>query len=204
MSPLSTLYRHSLALLTDLYQLTMAYGYWKSGRHEREAVFHLYFRKNPFGGPFALAAGLDRVIEFITRFQFSSSDLAFLRELRLDAAQGPLWEPDFLDYLGELRLDCSLDAVPEGTVVFAHEPVLRVRGELLQCQLLETPLLNFLNFPTLIATKAARICQAAAGDPVLEFGLRRAQGIDGALSASRAAYIGGCSATSNLLAAKFF
>ena len=97
MSPLSTLYRHSLALLTDLYQLTMAYGYWKSGRHEREAVFHLYFRKNPFGGPFALAAGLDRVIEFITRFQFSSSDLAFLRELRLDAAQGPLWEPDFLD-----------------------------------------------------------------------------------------------------------
>ena len=204
MSPLSTLYRHSLALLTDLYQLTMAYGYWKSGRHEREAVFHLYFRKNPFGGPFALAAGLDRVIEFITRFQFSSSDLAFLRELRLDAGQGPLWEPDFLDYLGELRLDCSLDAVPEGTVVFAHEPVLRVRGELLQCQLLETPLLNFLNFPTLIATKAARICQAAAGDPVLEFGLRRAQGIDGALSASRAAYIGGCSATSNLLAAKFF
>ena len=204
MSPLSTLYHHSLALLTDLYQLTMAYGYWKSGRHEREAVFHLYFRKNPFEGPFALAAGLDRVIEFITRFQFSSSDLAFLRELRLDATQGPLWEPDFLDYLGELRLDCSLDAVPEGTVVFAHEPVLRVRGELLQCQLLETPLLNFLNFPTLIATKAARICQAAAGDPVLEFGLRRAQGIDGALSASRAAYIGGCSATSNLLAAKLF
>ena len=204
MSPLSTLYRHSLALLTDLYQLTMTYGYWKSGRHEREAVFHLYFRKNPFGGPFALAAGLDRVIEFITRFQFSSSDLAFLRELRLDTAQGPLWEPDFLDYLGELRFECSLDAVPEGTVVFAHEPVLRVRGPLLQCQLLETPLLNFLNFPTLIATKAARVCQAAAGDPVLEFGLRRAQGIDGALSASRAAYIGGCSATSNLLAAKLF
>ena len=204
MSPLSTLYRHSLALLTDLYQLTMAYGYWKSGRHEREAVFHLYFRKNPFEGPFALAAGLDRVIEFITQFQFSSSDLAFLRELRLDAAQGPLWEPDFLDYLEELRLDCSLDAVPEGTVVFAHEPVLRVRGPLLQCQLLETPLLNFLNFPTLIATKAARVCQAAAGDSVLEFGLRRAQGIDGALSASRAAYIGGCSATSNLLAAKLF
>ena len=204
MSPLSTLYRHSLALLTDLYQLTMAYGYWKAGRHEREAVFHLYFRRNPFGGSFALTAGLDRVIEFLSSFQFSSSDLAYLRDLRLDGAQGSLWEPAFLDYLGELHFDGSLEAVPEGRVVFANEPLVQVRGPLLQCQLLETPLLNFLNFPTLIATRAARVCQAAAGEPVLEFGLRRAPGIDGALSASRAAYIGGCSATSNVLAAKLF
>ncbi len=204
MSPLGTIYRHSLALLTDLYQLTMAYGYWKSGRHEREAVFHLYFRKNPFGGPFALAAGLDRVVDFITRFRFSSGDLAFLREFGLDGERGPFWEPEFLGYLAGLRLECSLEAVPEGTIVFANEPLVQVRGSLLQCQLLETPLLNFLNFPTLIATKAARICRAAAGDSVLEFGLRRAQGVDGALSASRAAYIGGCAATSNVLASRLF
>src|SRR5262249_51138608 len=114
----------------------------------------------------------------------------------------PLFEPAFLDFLGGLRLRCDVDAVPEGTVVFPHEPIVRVQGPILHGQLLETPLLNLLNFSTLVATKAARVCLAARGDAVVEFGLRRAQGVDGALTASRAAYVGGCAATSNVLAGK--
>src|SRR5206468_8715636 len=114
----------------------------------------------------------------------------------------PLFSVDFLTSLVELKLACDVDAIPEGTVVFANEPLIRVTGPILHCQLLETTLLNLINFPTLIATKAARICHAARGEPVLEFGLRRAQGVDGALAASRAAYIGGCVATSNVMAGK--
>jgi nicotinate phosphoribosyltransferase len=197
------LYNGSLALLTDLYQLTMAYGYWKAGVADRETVFHLFFRRHPFGGGFSVVCGLEYVIDFLAHFQFAEDDLAYLATLTGNDDKR-LFDDDFLGFLRDLRFDCDVDAAPEGTVVFPHEPLVRVRGKIIPCQILETPLLNMINFQTLIATKAARICLATGGDPVLEFGLRRAQGIDGALAASRAAYIGGCSATSNLLAGKYF
>jgi len=200
---LSHIYRHSLALLTDLYQLTMAYGYWKNGIAEREAVFHLIFRKSPFGGQFAIACGLSYVVDFLRSLQFTDEDCQYLASLAGTDGQ-PLFEPAFLDYLRDMDFRCDVDAVSEGTVMFAYEPLVRVRGPLLQCQLIETSLLNMVNFQTLIATKAARVCQAARGKPVLEFGLRRAQGIDGGLAASRAAFVGGCAGTSNVLAGKLF
>jgi len=200
---LAEVYRASLSLLTDLYQLTMACAYWKSGVHRREAVFHLFFRRPPFGGGYTVACGLGPAIEFLERFRFDDSDLAYLAGLRGPDGQ-PLFDPAFLDFLRTLSLAIDVDAVPEGTVVFPHEPLLRVRGPILQAQLVETPLLTLLGFPTLVATKAARIVEAARGQPVLEFGLRRAQGIDGGLTASRAAYVGGCAATSNVLAGKLF
>ena len=191
------------ALLTDLYQLTMAYGYWKSGRAEREAVFHLFFRKAPFQSGFTLAAGLATAIDFLKAFRFTEADLEFLATLTGNDSQ-PLFEAGFLEYLRTLQFACDVDAIPEGTVAFPHEPLLRIKGPILQCQLLETALLNLVNFQSLIATKAVRVCLATHGEPVMEFGLRRAQGVDGALAASRAAYIGGCAATSNVLAGKMF
>ena len=199
----SQLYQPSLALLTDLYQLTMAYGYWKSGLTQKEAVFSLFFRKQPFQGGFSIACGLDYVIDLLSSLTFTAEDTAYLAELR-GTDNTPLFDHAFLNYLQHMQFACHVDAMPEGTLVFPHEPLIRVQGPLLQCQLIETALLNIINFQTLIATKAARICLAAQGDPVLEFGLRRAQGIDGALTASRAAYIGGCAATSNVLAGKLF
>jgi nicotinate phosphoribosyltransferase len=201
MGLLGTLYRPSLSLLTDLYQITMAYGYWKNGMAEHEAVFHLFFRKTPFKGGYAIAAGLEQAVELIESFRFTEEDCSYLASLTGNDGL-PLFETGFLDYLEQNPPRIDLDAVPEGTVVFGQEPLLRVRGSLISCQLLETPLLTILNFQTLIATKSSRVCMAAQGDPVLEFGLRRAQGIDGGISASRAAYIGGCSATSNVLAGR--
>jgi nicotinate phosphoribosyltransferase len=189
------------ALLTDLYQLTMAHGYFRSGRLRDEAVFHLFFRQHPFQGGYAIAAGLEAVVDFVEGFRFEADDVQYLATLA-EQDGGPAFGADFLDFLRTLRLRVDIDAVPEGTLVFANEPLLRVRGRLLEAQLLETALLNLVNFQTLVATKAARVCQAAGDQPVLEFGLRRAQGVDGALSASRAAFIGGCSATSNVLAGK--
>lgn len=191
------------ALLTDFYQLTMAYGYWRLGMQDQEAVFHLIFRSSPFKGKYTLNCGLATVIEYLQNWHFSADDIAYLATLR-NVRDEQIFPVEFLDYLANLRFTGDLDAIPEGTVVFAQEPLLRIQGPLLQCQLLETPLLNILNFQTLIATKAARVCQVAAGDPVIEFGMRRAQGPDGALSASRAAYIGGCTATSNTLAGKLY
>lgn len=187
------------ALLTDLYQLTMAHGYYRAGRARDRAVFNLFFRKVPFNGGYAVAAGLDTVVELVEQFRFEPDELEYLGSLRGDDGSA-LLEPDFLEYLRTLRLGIDLYAVPEGTLVFANEPLLRVHGSLIEAQLLETVLLNTINFQTLIATKAARVCDAARGEPVLEFGLRRAQGADGALSASRAAFIGGAAATSNVLA----
>lgn len=195
--------KNSISLLTDLYQLTMAYGYWKAGRAEEEAVFHLFFRKNPFKGGYAIAAGLEAAVEFLEAFRFDQSDLDYLSELKGNDGL-PLFEQVFLDYLGEMEFSYEVMAVPEGSLCFPHEPLLRIRGPVIQCQVLETPLLNIINFQTLIATKSSRICRSAQGDSVLEFGLRRAQGIDGGLSASRAAYIGGCHATSNVLAGKMY
>jgi nicotinate phosphoribosyltransferase len=203
MNALSSLYRPSLALLTDLYQLTMAYAHWKTGSYRKEAVFHLYFRNNPFGGGFTVACGFARAKEFITDFRFVDDDLAYLRTLTGQDGER-LFDEGFLDYLRALKLECDIDAVDEGRIVFPSTPLIRVRGPIIAAQLLETPLLNIINFETLIATKAARIAIAARGEPVMEFGLRRAQGIDGALAASRAAYIGGCSATSNVLAGRMF
>jgi nicotinate phosphoribosyltransferase len=203
MNPLATLYRPSLSLLTDLYQLTMAYGYWKNGMAEREAVFHLFFRSNPFKGGYAIAAGLEYAVGLMEGFHFPADDLAYLATLTGNDGK-PLFEAGFLDFLGKAGFECTVEAIPEGTIVFPHQPLLRIRGPLYQCQLLETSLLTVINFQTLIATKSARVCRAAAGDTVMEFGLRRAQGIDGGLSASRAAYVGGCHATSNVLAGKLF
>lgn len=191
-------------LLTDLYQLTMAYGYWKLGLHEREAVFHQIFRKHPFGGNYAVACGLATVVDFLNHWRFHEDDIEYLRGLRMPTNRQALFTEDFLSYLKTLRFTCDLDAVQEGTVVFANEPLLRIKGPLIQGQLLESTLLNIINFQTLIATKASRVCQVANGESILEFGLRRAQGPDGALSASRAAYIGGCDATSNVLAGKLY
>ncbi|MEM7474256.1 MAG: nicotinate phosphoribosyltransferase [Planctomycetota bacterium] len=199
----SPLYGHSLALLTDLYQLTMSYGYWKTGGASKDAVFHLFYRKNPFRGGYAIACGLAPIVEILQAFQFCKSDIEYLGSLTGNDGK-PLFEAAFLRELEEMEFSCDIDAVPEGTVVFPHEPLLRVRGPIIQCQILETFLLNVINFQTLIATQSARICSAAGDDPVLEFGLRRAQGIDGGLSASRAAYVGGCAATSNVLAGKLY
>src|SRR5258708_1256066 len=167
----------SLALLTDLYQLTMACAYWKSGTADREAAFHLCFRSPPFKSGSAIACGLGAAIEYLRDFQFQDSDLAYLGTV-LGHDKKPLFELAFLDYLRQLRFACDVDAMPEGTVVFPHEPLLRVQGPILHAQIVETALLNFLNFQSLIATKAARICLAARGQPVVEFGLRRAPGID--------------------------
>jgi nicotinate phosphoribosyltransferase len=203
MGTLNRLYKPSLALLTDLYELTMAYGYWKTGVADWEAVFHLFFRGNPFQGGFTVAAGLATVVDYLEALHYDEEDLAYLAELTGNDGRR-LFEPEFLSYLGRIVLACDIDAVPEGTVVFPHEPLIRVKGPLLQAQVLETALLNMVNFQTLIATKAARVVLATGGEPVLEFGLRRAQGIDGALSASRAAYIGGCAGTSNVLAGRLF
>ena len=197
------LYVNSLSLLTDLYQLTMAYGYWKQGHSDKEAAFHLFFRKNPFQGGYVVTAGQQLVAEYLRDFSFSKDDVAYLATIEGNDGVA-LFSLEFLSYLEELELTVDVDAMPEGTVAFPHQPLIRVKGPILQCQLLETALLNIVNFQTLIATKAARICRAAGDNPVLEFGLRRAQGIDGGLSASRAAYVGGCAATSNLLAGKHF
>ncbi|GAB4279644.1 MAG: nicotinate phosphoribosyltransferase [Candidatus Rifleibacteriota bacterium] len=193
----------SLSLLTDLYQLTMAYGYWKTNHTDKQGIFNLFFRKNPFNSGYTIACGLEQALELLSHFRFDSSDIDYLSTLKGND-NSDLFDKGFLDYLANMEFCCDVEAVEEGTVVFPHEPMLRITGPIIQCQILETPLLNILNFQSLIATKAARICQAAGGQPVLEFGLRRAQGINGALSASRAAYIGGCNSTSNVLAGKLF
>lgn len=190
----------SLALLTDLYQLTMAYAHWKEGR-QQDAAFHLHFRKAPFAGGFTIACGLEPLVRYIESFGFDESDVSYLGTLE-GADRKPLFDSGFLAYLRDLKLSVDIDAVPEGTVVFPLQPLVRVTGPLIHCQLLETALLNIINFQSLVATKAARVCLATRGEPVLEFGLRRAQGPDGGLSASRAAYIGGVASTSNLLAGK--
>jgi len=191
------------ALLTDLYQLTMAQGYWRQGWADRRAVFHLFFRRAPFGGRFAVACGMEAVVEFLKRWRFTEEDLGYLAILKAPDGR-PLFCPEFLDYLAGLRFEGEVLAVREGTIIFAHEPFLRVQAGLLVSQLLETPLLNLVGFPTLVATKAARVARAAHPDPVIEFGLRRAQGFEAALIAARATYIGGCVGTSHVLAGKLW
>jgi nicotinate phosphoribosyltransferase len=199
----STIYRPSLALLTDFYELTMAQAYFASGMAETPAVFNLFFRKAPFGGGYTVACGLAAVTDFIEHFGFDAQDLAFL-SAQVDDRGAPLFTSAFLEYLGDLKLTLDVDAIPEGTVVFPQEPLVRVRGPLAQAQLVETALLTLINYSSLVATKAAGVVLAAGGAPVLEFGLRRAQGIDGGLTASYAAHVGGCAATSNTLSGRLF
>jgi nicotinate phosphoribosyltransferase len=203
MTRLGDVYRPALALATDLYELTMAQAYVASGTAEREAVFHLSFRRSPFEGGFAVACGVARALEYLEDYRFAREDLDYLAGLEGNDGR-PLFDAAFLRQLGSLHLACDVDAVPEGTVVFPYEPLVRVTGPILHAQLVETALLNLVNFETLIATKAARVVLAAKGDPVVDFGLRRAQGLDGGLSASRAAYVGGTVATSNVLAGRLF
>jgi nicotinate phosphoribosyltransferase len=203
MSAVRELYKTNLALLTDLYELTMGAGYQAAGVADREAVFAMSFRDLPFEGGYAVTAGLDDALEILEHMRFEKSDIEYLRGLR-GTADRPIFRPAFLERLESFEFTCDVDAVPEGTVVFPNEPLIRVRGPLLQAQLVESVLLTVIGFQTLVATKAARVVEAAGGGPILEFGLRRAQGPDGALSAARAAYIGGVAATSNVLAGRLF
>src|SRR5947209_1545303 len=177
----------------------MSCGYWKAGVNDHEAAFHVTFRQNPFGGGFTVACGLATAIDFLRTFHFTETQIDYLASQNGNDGK-PLFDSGFLDHLRWLRLSCDIDAIPEGTLVFPNEPLIRICGPIIQCQLLETALLNILNFQSLIATKAARVCLAAENDAVIEFGLRRAQGVDGGLSAARAAFIGGCAGTSNLQA----
>jgi nicotinate phosphoribosyltransferase len=170
---------------------------------DREAVFSLSFRDLPFEGGYAVAAGLDDALEILAHLRFEPADIDYLRGLS-GAAGRPIFRASFLDRLASFEFTCDVDAIAEGTVVFPNEPLVRVRGPLLQAQLVESVLLTIIGFQTLVATKAARVVEAAGGAPILEFGLRRAQGPDGALSAARAAYIGGVAATSNVLAGRMF
>jgi len=190
-------------LLTDLYELTMAFGYWKHGMANRTAAFHLFFRDLPFEGNYAVASGLEEAAAFIESYSFSDDELEYLE--KLENAEGePLFEKDFIEYLRHEPFRCNIEIVPEGSLVFPNEPLARVIGPLAQAQIIESALLCILNFNTLAATKASRICAAAGDSKVIDFGLRRAQGVNGAMAASRAAYLGGCIGTSNTLAGRFY
>ncbi len=201
MQHFSQLYPSKMGLFLDLYHLTMAFGFWKTGIYNKRSVFHLFYRSNPFNHPYSIAAGLELALEALESFRFSYEDVAYLAQIKGNDDK-PLFDEGFLNYLQRLELDLEIAAIPEGTIVFPNEPLMRVEGSLLHAQIVESVLLNVINFSTLIATKASRMVQATKGEPVLEFGLRRAQGLDGALTASRAAYIGGCHATSNVMAGK--
>ncbi len=200
---ISKIYRVSLSLLTDFYQLTMTYGYWKKNIYNKEACFNVFFRERPFKSGYAVSCGLEYVIDFLKNIKFTDDDLKYLKKLKTDNNK-KIFDDEFLKFLKSFKFKCDIDAVEEGRLVFPNEPIFRVKGPLYQCQLIESAIVNILNFQTLIATKACRMNVVSSGDPIFEFGLRRAQGIDGALAASRASYIGGCSSTSNVLAGKIF
>jgi nicotinate phosphoribosyltransferase len=185
------------ALFTDFYSLTMAQGYWKKNFSSRRAVFEMFFRRQPFGSGYAIFAGLGTLLEKLRAFSFSAGDIAYLRGLNL-------FDNTFIDYLCDFRFSGSVWAMDEGTVVFPHEPLIRISGNIIECQIIEGMLLNTINFQCLIATKTARVWLASGQGSIMEFGLRRAQGPDGAMSATRAAYIGGAAGTSNTLGGKEF
>lgn len=186
----------NLALLTDLYEYSMANGF-QHYLPQTRAVFDVFFRKVPDKGGLVVAAGLQQIVEQLQNFNFSADDLEYFRSLKL-------WGEDFLQFLANFKLDCQISAVPEGMPVFPREPLITVSGPIAQAQLLETLILNIFNHQSLIATKSRRMTQAAQGKPIMEFGARRAQGPDSALYGTRAAVIGGASSTSNVLAAKTF
>ncbi len=186
----------NLTLLTDLYEMTMMQGYFKSANHD-VAVFDAFYRKNPCDGGYAICAGLDQVIDYIKNLHFSAEDISYLRGLHI-------FDEDFLSYLETFRFSGDIYAIPEGTLIFPREPLIKVIAPIMEAQLVETAILNIINHQSLIATKAARVCYAAGSDGVMEFGLRRAQGPDSGTYGARAAVIGGCKGTSNVLAGQLF
>lgn len=200
---INQLYRSNFGLFCDLYHLTMAYGFWKSGKYERKAVFQAFYRENPFQHGYVINAGLELALDALDNFRFSPDDITYLGRLKGNNNK-PLFDEGFLNYLQRMQLECDIYAIPEGTIAFPHQPLILVEGPLIQAQLLEALLLNLINYSTLIATKGARMVQASHGEAVLEFGMRRAQGLDGSITAARSAYIGGCHATSNVMAGKFY
>ncbi len=188
---------NDLTLLTDFYELTMMQGYHTTKSSNKTVVFDVFYRTNPCGNGYAIMAGLEQAIEYITKLHFTKEDIDYLRSL-------DTFSEDFLTYLEGFRFTGDIWAIPEGTVIFPMEPLVRVTAPIMEAQLVETALLNIINHQSLIATKAARVCWAAEGDPVLEFGLRRAQGPDAGTYGARAAVIGGCVGTSNVLCGKLF
>lgn len=190
-----------VSMNTDLYELTMAQGLWESGKLEEEGCFTAFFREAPFGSSFAVMCGTAELGEFVESFRFTDEDVEYLGSIEAPGG-GALFKTGFLEFLRAFRPHVDIDAVPEGELVFAREPMVRVSGPMLDCQLLETALLNIIGFQTLVATKTARVVQAAQGRPVAEFGLRRAQGPDGGVAVARASYVAGCASTSNILAGR--
>jgi len=187
----------NLTLLVDFYELTMANGYLKNGIGNKIAYFDMFFRNVPDGGGFSIVAGLEQLIEYLKNLKFTEEDINFLEKKGL-------FDQEFLNYLKNFKFECDVWAIPEGTPVFPNEPLVVVKGPIIQAQFIETMILLTINHQSLIATKANRIVRAAQGRPVLEFGSRRAQGYDGAILGARAAYIGGCAATANTIAEKMF
>lgn len=186
----------NLTLLTDFYELTMMQGYFKSGNN-RTVIFDAFHRKNPCDGGYAISCGLNEVIDYIKNLNFTYDDISYLKGLNV-------FDADFLDYLSGFHFTGDIYAIPEGTVIFPKEPIVKVVAPIMEAQLVETAILNIINHQSLIATKAARVCYAAKGDGIMEFGLRRAQGPDAGIYGARAAVIAGCVGTSNVLAGKMF
>ena len=188
---------YNMTMLIDLYELTMMEGYFQTGKIHDRSVFDMFYRYNPFGSGYSVFAGLEQLIEYIENIHFSNKDISYLQSLGL-------FSDGFLEYLHDLRFEGNLSSFEEGDIIFPEEPIIRVEAELGQAQLIESALLNCINFQCLIATKAARVCSAASGRQVIEFGVRRAQGVNGGITASRASFVGGCSATSNVLTGQLF
>ena len=189
--------RQNLTLLTDLYELTMMQGYFRNMDRNETVIFDAFYRSNPNGGGYAIAAGLEQLIQYIKELHFAPQDIEYLAGLNI-------FDKDFLDYLANFRFSGSIYAIPEGTVIFPREPIVKVIAPIMEAQLVETAILNIINHQSLIATKASRVCFAARGDGIMEFGLRRAQGPDAGTYGARAAVIGGCVGTSNVLCGQLF
>ena len=189
--------RQNLTLLTDLYELTMMQGYFKNRNQNQTVIFDMFYRNNPFGGGYAIMAGLEQLMDYVKNLRFEGEDIDYLRSTGC-------FSDDFLEFLRDFRFSGSLYSIPEGTIIFPREPIVKVIAPILEAQLMETAILNIINHQTLIATKAARICYAAKGDGVMEFGLRRAQGPDAGVYGARAAVIAGCIGTSNVLTGQLF
>lgn len=189
--------RQNLTLLTDLYELTMMQGYFRNKAQNETVIFDAFYRNNPGDGGYAIACGLEQVIQYVQELHFSPEDIAYLRSLHI-------FDEDFLAYLADFHFSGDIYAIPEGTVIFPREPLVKVVAPIMEAQLMETAILNIINHQSLIATKAARVCHAARGDGIMEFGLRRAQGPDAGTYGARAAVIGGCIGTSNVLCGQLF
>lgn len=189
--------RQNLTLMTDLYELTMMQGYFRHKNQNETVIFDVFYRNNPLDSGYAISAGLEQVINYIKNLHFSDQDIEYLKNLQM-------FDADFLEYLKTFQFTGDIYAIPEGTVIFPREPLIKVIAPIMEAQLVETAILTILNHQCLIATKASRVCYAAKGDSILEFGLRRAQGPDAGIYGARAAVIGGCKATSNVLAGQLF